>query len=418
MGALDDLIASKQGQQSFSALDGLIQKYSGSQEEPTGMSWGEAWESAKKVAPQNAFDTGVGLLKSLTPIPAFERFNRIMEDPIGESEATRKHYSDYFSEEGLKEKLATNPVGTAVEVGGMAALRPVRAAPKGPTPMPRGSVREGPELLKTGGERMKAAKLNPTKIEAGELEGPMKAFREKMAEDAIDLDPQFISPELMRRVGRLEGAYKPNPRNPEFGMTKVEPAAKPPVTLKELHGHSKGLNRFINTTGKTEGGINEQGYIAIELKKTVDEMIDLHPESNTFKIGRNESHRGKMAQSFDQIYKDASLTSQWRNGNEILALQNATAQFLKNKKNRYAFTPEIRSKMERFSRDKKGRLLSAFGSQTVSGSAAGRIVESAFGMPGLLWGPGMMARKARTGRLMDEWKRIGEEIRAGGPVGR
>jgi hypothetical protein len=278
------------------------------------------------------------------------------------------------------------------------------------TAMPRAAVREGEELLSTGGKRMEEAKLNPSRVDADAIAGPLAEFRE--ATKTVGLE----SPLVKAIAKKLEKAYTPRKRSPEYGMTGVEPKPRPPVKLNDLHGYEQALNKFINGAGKTEGRINSQGYEAIELKNAIDKMINDHPESGTFKIGKHEYHRGKMAQTFDQIYKDASLTSQWRNGNEILALQNATAQFLKARKNRYAFTPQIRAQMERFSRDNKGRLLSAFGSKTVSGNAAGRLVESAFGVPGALVLPGLAARESRTKRLMEAWKRIGEEIRAGGPV--
>jgi hypothetical protein len=330
--------------------------------------------------------------------------------------------------EGGTDRAYEHPVRSALDVANVLPPVPLGIAKAGMTAvskgshalpeagaMPRAAVREGKELVGTGGLRMKIAKLDPAKVDAQAIAGPMQKFRDALKTDAIELGPD-IPATLMNRISRLDSAYTPNKRPSMSGITKVEAPEKPPVSLGELHKHSQKLNEFINSTGKTEGKINENGKIAIMLRKSVDEMIDTHPESPSFKTGRNEVHRGKMSESFDEIHRNASLTSQWRNGNEVAALQNAAAGFLKAKKNKYAFTPEVRRKLERFSRDKKGRLLSAFGSKTVSGQAAGRLVESAFGVPGLLWGPGIMAREARKNRMMDEWQRISEEIRAGGPV--
>lgn len=301
--------------------------------------------------------------------------------------------------------------GRQMAAKGMEALtRPASTA------MPRASVRSEAELLSTGGNRMKEAKLNPAKVAASDLQAPMQGFRNRLAEDAIELDPQFVSPELMRRVTRLENAYKPTPPGAMFNITGVEPAAKPPVTLTELHGHRKSLDRFINSTGKTEGKLNEQGVIALNLRDAVNEMIDAHPESTQFKIGTGEYHRGKMSETLSELRTRAEGRAQWRNGDEAGALANEIQMFLKNKKNRYALTPEVRQQLNALSRDNKGRLLGAFGSKTVSGIAAGRLVESALGVPGALWGPGLIARDARNKRILDTFNRIHESLRAGGPV--
>lgn len=338
------------------------------------------------------------------------------QHPKETAQALGEHYSKYLTPAGWKDLAINQPFETAVEVGGLlAGGKPAVGrlpTPKGPSLIPTGA-----ERLARGGLQMKIAKLDPAKVPAEMLAGPMQRFRERLAADAIELDPQFVKPELMNRVRRLDEAYKPTPRSPMANLTGVEPAAKPPVTLAELHGHKKKLNEFINTGGgKTEGKINEQGHIAIALRKTVDEMIENHPMSPAFKTGSRDYSLGKQSEAFDEIKRQASLTAQWRNGNEVAALQNATAEFLKAKKNKYAFTPEIRRKLEAFSRDNRGRLLAAFGSKTVSGNAAGRMVESFFGAPGAMILPGMAAREARTQRLMEAWDRISEEIRAGGSI--
>lgn len=325
---------------------------------------------------------------------------------------------------GGLDRAYEHPAQTAMDVlnvappVGPAAIKGVSVASKAPSlipkRIPKSLIPEGNELLQRGGLEMKIAKLDPAKVEASALAGPMQRFRERLKSDAVELDPQFVPQQIMNQVRRLEGAYAPPKRGAMANVTKIEPQPNAPVSLGELHSHKQRLNKFVNEgAGKTNGRINEHGRIALELKKTIDEMIAAHPMSGTFKSGSSKYHAGAMSRSFDEIKKDASLTAQWRNGNEAAALQNATANFLKAKKNKYAFTPEIRKQLAAFAHDKKGRLLSAFGSKTVSGIAAGRLVESAFGHPGVLWGPGMIAREARTKRLMADWDRISELIRSG-----
>jgi hypothetical protein len=369
-------------------------------------------ELALKNAPKSAFETAKRVAADILPGQHVQT-GFALAQPGGLSNAWEGLKERYGGVENIKRTAEKDPVGLGYDVGGLFTGGKT-AAGHIPKPTPKSLIPARGQNLVSGGLQMKIAKLDPAKVPADLLEAPMQRFRDRLKADAIELDPQFMKPEIMNRVKRLDEAYKPTPRSPEFGMTGVEPPAKPPVTLAELHGHRKSLDNFINRgAGKTDGQINEHGKIAIELKKTVNEIIEKHPMSPAFKSGSNQVRLGKMEESFDQIKKDASLTAQWRNGNEVAALQNATANFLKAKKNRYAFTPEVRRKLEAFSRDKQGRLLSAFGSKTVSGQAAGRLVESAFGVPGILWGPGIMAREARAARMMSEWERIAEQIREG-----
>lgn len=293
---------------------------------------------------------------------------------------------------------------------GVSAL--AKAVEKTPsTAMPRAAVREGDELLKTGGARIEEAKINPAKISADELRSPMQQFRDSTKTTVIH------APIVRNIATRLETAYTPKPRPPEFNMTKVEPPAKPPVTLTELHAHQQRLDDFINGPGKSQDGrINSQGRAAIELKKSIDSMIDAHPESTSFKIGKHEYHRGKMSQSMADLRQRAEGRAQWRNGDEAGALQAEIQQFLRNRRNRYALTPEVRTKLNALSRDTKGKLIGAFGSKNIGGFTFARGVESMFGAPGIMAIPGHFARQERNARLVKEFETLMEEIRAGGPV--
>lgn len=308
--------------------------------------------------------------------------------------------------------FAAFPGRQAVEKGASYLKRPPSNA------MPRASVRDGDELVKTGGLRMKIAKLDPAKVDPSDIAAPMQRFRERMAGDAIELNSQFVAPELMRRIGRLEGAFTPTPRGAMYNITKKEPAAKPPVSLGELHKHKQGLNKFIDSAGKTEGKINEQGHIALALKDSVDEMIRAHPESPEFFRGTNEVRRGKMSEFLDEIEERARGRPQWKNGDEAGALQNELSQTFRGRhKNRHKVTPEAYKKLKRLSNDNKGRLIGAFGATNIGGFTFGRAAEVAMGLyPGTMAVAGVPVRAARNKRFMEEFKRIQEELRAGGPV--
>jgi hypothetical protein len=390
---------------------------------------GESWSEqpskpfnpdlALQNAPQSAFNTAKRVAADILPGQHVQT-GFALAQPGGLSNAWEGIKQRFGGWENIKRTAEQDPVGLGYDVAGLAAggkSLPRAAAPAGA--MPRAVVRDGAELLSTGGKRMTEAKLNPATVPANDIAGPMQKFRDTLkTEAAIDLDTAELAPALSNRIKRIEGAYAPPKRDPMASLTGVKSGAKPPISLSELHGHSKGLDKFVNSTGKTEGRINEQGFIALELKKAVDEMIDLHPESGNFKIGKHEFHRGAMNRELEDMLERAKNRSQWKNGDEAGAISAEIGTFLRTKKNRYKFTPEARRKLGLLSRDNKGKLLGAFGSQNIGGFVFGRAAEAAFGVPGLLAVPGYLARQSRNTRFLQEFQKIQEEIRAGGPVGK
>jgi hypothetical protein len=384
-----------------------------------GRTWGDVYHEGMANAPQSALNAGKNFLLGLTPIPALQRFNNIVTDPRGESERTRAHYKGFLSEEGIKEKLATDPVGTVGEVLGYAPpMRAVKGAvtgrPAGPTPMPRAAVREGPELVETGGARMEQAKQNPSRVDKEALITPLQSFREKTKTTVI------TSPTINNIAKRLETAHIPNQPGAMEGITKVGAKPKPDVTLTELHGHAQRLDEFVEKGGKNrDGRINPQGRAAIVLKNSITEMIKNHPENADWNIGKGEVHRGKMDQELGDLLERAQGRTQWKNGDEAGALAAELSVFRKNRKNRYKLTPEARKKLAILEHDKKGRLTGAFGlsNNSFGGNVFARGLETAvFGFPGALAPIGQATRTARNARILAEFEKIREEIRAGGPV--
>jgi hypothetical protein len=315
---------------------------------------------------------------------------------------------DPNSDEGLGRALGfAGGVTLASKFGGLKQT-PISQS-KG---MPRASVRDQAELLKTGGERIEGAKLNPAKVDADMLHVPMQGFREATKTIVIE------NPTVNNIAKRLEKAYTPRKPDAMSRLTKTQPPERPPVTLTELHGHQQRLDDVMNGPGKNQDGrFNEQGKAAKELKKAVDSMIDNHPESTNFKIGKHEYHRGKMSQSMADLRTRAEGRVQWRNGDEAGALQAEIQNFLRAKKNRYALTPEVRRKLDRLSRDSRGRVIGAFSPQSsFGGNVFARGIETAIGFPGALAVPGHFARQGRNARLVKEFEKLMEEIRAGGEV--
>lgn len=281
------------------------------------------------------------------------------------------------------------------------------------TAMPRASVRSEAELLKTGSKRMEEAKLNPSKVDADAIAGPLSEFRE--ATKTVGLE----TPMVKAIAGKLQKAYTPRKPDPMSRLTGVQPKERPPVSLTTLHGYEQALSKFINGAGKTEGRINSQGYEAIELKKAIDKMIDNHPESGTFKIGKHEYHRGKMSQALGDIRKNAENSRQWQNGDEAGALSNAINTYLRAKKNRNALTPNARHKLTQLARDRRGAVIGGFSpNSSFGGNVFARAIETSVGLPGVMALPGHLARQSRNARILKEFERIQEELRAGGPVGK
>jgi hypothetical protein len=391
-------------------------------EQPTETPWSEVGAKALQNAPQSLLGAAKTASNMVNPFAGVQAGLEIAKDPKAAASGTLEHYKKYTSVPGVKQLISEDPFGTALEVGSAFAggrIAPKAIAPKPKTAMPRGSVREGDELLKTGGARMNEAKLNPAKVDAADISAPMQKFREKLrTEAAIELDPQFVPAALMNRINRIESAYKPTQPGAMSKITKVNPSGKPPISLSELHGHRKSLDTFVNSTGKTEGRLNEQGYIALELKKAVDEIIDIHPESGKFKIGTHEYHRGAMNRDLEEMLQKAQDRRQWKNGDEAGALSAEISRFLGNKKNRYKFTPQARQQLRRLSQDKQGQIVGGFSTNSsFGGNVFARAVETAVGLPpfaGALIGNPI--RQSRNARIIDEFKRIQEQIRAGGPV--
>lgn len=282
------------------------------------------------------------------------------------------------------------------------------------TAVPRAAVRDEGELLKTGGARIEAAKRDPSKVEADALIAPLQEFKDATKTIVIE------NPKTNNIVKRLQNAYKPRKPDPMSPMTGKQPKPRAPITLTELHGHQQRLDDVINGPGKSQDGrINSEGMAAIKLKEAIGKMIDEHPESGSFKIGKHEYHRGKMSQAMSDIEQRARQRAQWRNGDEAGALLNELNTYTRARKNRYAFSPDVRRKLGKLGGDRKGALIGGFGSTNLGGFTFARGAEVAMGLyPGTLGLLGYPARQARNKRVLDEFRAIQEEIRAGGPVGR
>lgn len=377
--------------------------------------WGEAFSEGISDT-QNAIDTGKAFLWGLTPVPAFQRFNRIVSDPKGESDRTRKHYADFFNEEGLKEKVATNFYGTAAEVSGMAPpMRAARATPKGPIPMPRASVREGPELLKTGGSRRNEAKKSDYAVPPEEVRSTLGGFHDRLAEKAMRIDKN-LHPKSAAAFSEFVGLIRGKPADPMSGITHTAATPPEPATLQRLHEIRQRAQEAADDVHPGTRRPTADAAIGMELKKTIDEVIAKHPEGVEFARGTNEIARGLRDREIADAIDSAMQTATWNRGDHATAIRNALRPLYK--KYRHIWPKEdlaILKKAQKF-----GFLtdtMAGFASKGPGAMTFSRIAETSMLLPPFtLYPVAAAAKHVRNKRIEKLVNQLREQIRAGGPV--
>lgn len=332
--------------------------------------------------------------------------------------ALLEHYKKFVTPSGVKDLVTNHPMETAVELGsifagGKGLGRDAVAA--GKTAMPRAVVRTEGELLKTGGERMNASKLSDSTMRPEATLPAFSALNQRLAEGAVDMGG--ITPtarNLYKRLQALHAQEAPSPMSP---LTGVQPKPPGPVSLKELHTLRRKADDVVNAGKNPDGSLNTDGFVGVQLRKAVDDMIDAHPEGSNFQIGSNEYARAKQSQILSDAYERATRSATWQNGNEAAALGNEINKILNSKRYKRTFTPEVRKRLTQLTQRDLSGLVGALGSKTVSGMAMGRLFEVSLGLPpGVLWPVGHMVRTGRNASRREAFQRIQEEIRAGGPV--
>lgn len=385
------------------------------EEEPKGMTWGEAWESAKKVAPHDALDTAKGYLMGLTPIPAFERFNRIITDPKGESDRTRKHYSDFFTEEGLKEKLATAPISTLAETLGYAIPGGrTKVAPKS-TAMPKASVRDGAELLKTGGARRTEAKKSDYAVPPEDVRATLSDLHGRLSEKAISIHPK-LHPKSTAAFNEFVGLIRAKPADPMSGITHTSAPKPTPATLQKLHEIRMMAQEAADDVHPGTRRPTQDAMLGIELKKTIDDVIKMHPEGAEFARGTNEIARGLRDREIADAIDSAMQTATWNRGDHATAVRNAVRPLYK--KYRHIWPKEdlaILKKLQKFGLVTD--TMAGFASKGPGAMTFSRIAETSIGLlPFSLYPAASAAKHIRNKRIEGLVNQLREQIRAGGPV--
>lgn len=339
------------------------------------------------------------------------------QNPGEAAQGLAEHYKKFVTPSGIKDLLTNHPLETAVELGGLflggkeaaGGLRPAESA------MPRAVVRTEAELRSTGGKRMNASKVSEATMPAGATIPAFTALNQRLAEGAVDLGGATPKAQnLYKRLAALNTQQAPSPMSP---MTGVLPKPPGPVSLKELHTLRRTADDIVNAGKHPNGELTTDGFIGVQLRKAVDDMIDAHPEGANFQIGSNEYARAKQSQILSEALVKARRSATWQNGNEAAALGTEIKNVLNAKRYRYTFSPEVRKRLDKLTERDLAGLVGALGSKTISGFALGRLLETSIGLPpGTLWPVGYMVRQSRNQGRLKEFENIQEQIRAGGPT--
>lgn len=384
------------------------------EEEPKGMTWGEAFQSAKKVAPSNALEVARGVANTLSPYGIARKVYGYATNPQSAADEVGgiiDRYKGLFTEDGLKQEIATNPVGLGLEVASIAT--PFKALKGRAAPKPKTIVREGAELRETGGKRIQESKLSEETMPWEDTVQPFNKLTAKLESDAVDMSS--ASPRAQNLYKRLRALHTQAPNSPMSPITGVMSPLPKPVSMKELHALKNEAKRVIESGKNPDGTMGTDGFIGMQLKATIDEMIGIHPEGGTFKVGSHEYHRGKQDQVLEDALNEAKRSRAWLNGNEVEAIGNQIRPLLRRKSKHYhTFTPKQRQRLETLLKKGESSLVTGFASKTFSGNVFARGIEMGMGLyPGTFYLPAKAIRETRIKKFHDEFDKFREDIRSG-----
>lgn len=365
-----------------------------------GRTWGEAWESAKKVAPGEL----VGILTGASPPMQLMQFGLdLMQKPKETLDQAKEHYGGYLSEEGLKEKLATQPISSAIEVGSVALpfKGGIRPRPRvGPEPMPRGSIRAQDELIGSGGKNMNTAKKSDVALPPEEIVPSFAGFHARLGEKGIRINKK-LHPKTYAAFEDFTNFIRPK------GMDN----APRPATMLDLHE----VRQLADNAAKDklpDGRPSPDAMLANELLATIDEVITKHPDGPQFMQGKGEIARGYKSRGLLDLVEKAKNTTQWDRGDHAGALRNKINTYIRQNK-RFLSKKDLKE-LRRIKRYGFTEALGGQGSLSPMALAIGRAVEFATGLPytSLIFA-GKIAREAANKRMPQRLERMAERIRAG-----
>lgn len=373
------------------------------------MSWPEAFRSGAKNFPQDALRTGTGLVKtaeSITPFGMAKTLYNTAVDPQSAADTLKNiydHYAGYFSEEGLKNKVANEPAQTLVDVASIALpIKGAKAAPHAPLPKPGAFAREGAELISTGGKRMNEAKKSEVALPVEDVVPSFSGFHARLGEKGIRINKK-LHPKTYDAFQEFTNFVRPK------GME----SAPRPATMLDLHEVRQLAANAAKDVHPGTRSPTPDAMLANELLTTIDEVIAKHPEGETFSKGSNELARGKKSESILRLIEDAKNTTQWDRGDHAGAIRNKINSFLKGPQARFLSKKDV-IELKKIKRFGFTEALGGQGSLSPMALAIGRAVEMSTGLPiGSLIVAGRFARDFINTKKPQQLEGMAARIRAG-----
>jgi hypothetical protein len=314
------------------------------------MSWGDAFKAGAANAPQNAKDVAGGLIDTAARYGGLFGGGKAIYDfynaattpgkPQQMLSDTAKYYGDYSSEAGLKDKIANNPVGTALDVGTLVTPFKVgratvtgRAAPKMPkvtevpnTPDLKGMASSLYKEADDAGMAMPLdsySRLVASIVHAAKKEGFDRSLHpgtKAAVQRLISEIPKDTPPDAMHKITKVPGrkAQKTFALEDVDTLRKVVGAArrsKDPNLAddRRIAGIvSDRIDEWIDNPSNWSGGDVEKGSKAIRAARSLvvrykkAEILDKAHENALDRVGANYTNAGlqtALRQEFKTVKK-------------------------------------------------------------------------------------------------------------------
>jgi hypothetical protein len=283
---------------------------------------------------------------------------------------------------------------------------------------PRAAVRDGAELIKTGGERRIDAKKSDAAIPVETLRRGLFDFHGRMADQALRINPKLHPKAAAAMQDVLK--YVNGPKvDPMLSRMPGYKASQPPkATLQALHEARQLAQEAADDVHPGTRRPTADAKIGVELIRTIDDMIKSEPEFEPFIRGTNELARGLRDREISDALDMAMQTATWQRGDKATAIRNAMRPLYKKYRHRWPKEDlDVLRQAQHF-----GLFidtLAGFANKGPGAQTFARGAELAVGLPPFaMWPMAKVAKEARNRRVEGLVDKLREKIRAGGPVGK
>lgn len=277
-----------------------------------------------------------------------------------------------------------------------------RPMPKIAEGMPQASVRTGEELKSSGVSNMNAAKASDVTI------GP-----DVMQPIVTDLKTKLVNASLANRKDfSIDADLRPDAAKM---LPKIEAAAEQPQNVQDLHELRMKIDGMIDNN-IVNGKPNQDAIIGMKMRDAVNAMIDAHPEGATFARGSSEYARAAKSQIIENALNKVRGAGDEATRNRA-AMREVYNKYYKSGPFSKDELAAIRKAAGPGSFNPLGILAKAGLGTTITGPAIGVAVAHILGIPPeALIAAGTVAHHLIDLRSSSAARRVGEMIRAGGPV--